>query len=212
MRLSKRREDGWYERGMLAASRSWGGPAGCFLLTALVLSSHGGVLTHSRPSGMLRSPVSVKAHSPQHVQRGGSAPPLLRLRGGADGQQQMVSAGGPGVSMEQLVLSLTSADNTERTDAESKYNTVKTENPDDTCTSLLSLLTEGQAGPEARGMAAVLARTDFSGMWENVSASTQEQVKQKLLLILQVYLDPSHSFALSLPVSLPSFFLVIPRS
>jgi hypothetical protein len=90
------------------------------------------------------------------------------------------------ISMEKLVLSLTSGDNNERTEAEKQYNVVKKESPDSACGALMSLLGGGYADVEARSMAAVLARNDFLNMWDSVSPAMQDDIKRQLLVILKV--------------------------
>ena len=120
-----------------------------------------------------------------HAARGvfRSAGRIFRLKGGSG---TMIQAGGATVSMEKLVLSLTSSSNEERSEAEKQYNVVKKEAPDSACGALISMLGGGYADVEARSMAAVLARNDFLNMWDTVSPNMQDDIKRQLLVVLKV--------------------------
>ena len=113
--------------------------------------------------------------------------PCLHLRGGSgDTHESMDNAGNTQLlkqtfsNWKDLMKSLMSSENEIRKEAEEKYEEIKTEMPDATCTALIQEIAQGES-EESKTMAAVLARSTLSEVWEKLSTSTKEDLQSRLL-------------------------------
>jgi len=113
--------------------------------------------------------------------------PCLHLRGGSgDTHESMDNAGNTQLlkqtfsNWKDLMKSLMSSENEIRKEAEKKYEEIKTEMPDATCTALIQEIAQGES-EESKTMAAVLARSTLSEVWEKLSTSTKEDLQSRLL-------------------------------
>jgi len=96
-----------------------------------------------------------------------------------------------------------SSDNEVRQAAETRYNALKTESPDETSVALIQEVAAGTE--EARSMAAVLARSAVPELWEKLGEATREGIKRQLLLSLEAESTPNMARKLANVVGAISF-------
>eukprot|EP00960_Hanusia_phi_P068531 766868-Hanusia_phi.AAC.1 len=154
-----------------------------------------------RGAGVMKSSCvlgeSIATQDSMHASlRKRSCSPCLHLRGGStDAHASMDEANRQLLKQtfsnwKDLMKSLMSSENEVRKDAEKKYDEIKAEMPDATCTALIQEITQGD-NEESKTMAAVLARSSLSEVWDKLSSTTKEDIQSKLLDSLKAESSPN---------------------